>query len=65
MKSITGNISEAIQAKAVLKTYRNLHSACSRYNLINKNPQPFEPDKEVDSSEDEGADRRLQREKLM
>ena len=64
MESVT-NISEAIQAKAVLKTFRNLHSACSRYHLINKNPQPFEPDEEVESSEDEGADRRQQREILM
>ena len=32
------NISEAIQAKAVLKNFRNMHSACSRYSLINQNP---------------------------
>ena len=63
--AINNNLAEAIQAKAVLHSFRNLHSACSRYNLINKNPQPFEPDATENSSEDEGAERRLQRETLM
>ena len=58
------DLSQAIQNKAVIKQYRKVNSACSLYDLVNKNPEPF-MNSDKGTSEDEDADQRQNREKLL